>query len=220
MFTDAQIADFQAVLSAPRFATYLHATHEDRQKAIELYLWNTNVSCAFYFEIQFCELAVRNAAVEAIEIEFGQNWHLNKGFLYSLPVPRKGRGYQPRNDLTFCARTQPTAGKVVAELKLAFWQNLFIVGQDKRLWEPHLAQIFPHYDTSLSIAQARSEIYTNIHQIRILRNRIAHHEPIFKRDLAMDLQRIRSLIFWRRASTKDWIEEYGTASAWLQNRPT
>ena len=132
-FTVQQILDLEAVLSPPRFGTYLRETGGDRHKAMELYCWNTDISAAFYVMLQFCELAIRNGAVEAVEAEFGANWHLNRGFVYTLPKLNKGRGYQPQTDLQTCARRFPTAGKVVAELKFAFWQSLFVKGQQVRI---------------------------------------------------------------------------------------
>lgn len=118
----AQVDDLEGILSPPRFATYLRETGGDRVRAMQLYCWNTDISAAFYIMLQFCELAVRNGAVEALEVAFGANWHLNRGFRHTLPRLNNGRGYQPADDLHACARKFPTAGQVVAGLKFAFWQ--------------------------------------------------------------------------------------------------
>lgn len=218
-FTPQEIADLEAVLSAPRFATYLRETDGDRHGAMELYCWNTNVSSAFYVLLQFCELAVRNAAVEAIEKEFGENWHLNRGFAYSLKNPTKRNAYNPRNDLTQCAKRLPTAGKVVAELRFAFWQHLFVTAHDPRLWDQHFTDVFPGHDTTLTIAQARAQIYQDLDVLRRLRNRIAHHEPIFARDLDDDQKRTRRLISWRRPRTAAWLDTFETVTSTLRSRP-
>lgn len=69
--------------------------------------WNTDVSAAFCIMPQFCELSIRNGTVEAIQAVFGGNWHLNRGFTYTLPAPKKG--YRPREHLTDCAAKFPTA---------------------------------------------------------------------------------------------------------------
>ena len=216
-FTPQDIVDFEAVLSPPRFATYLREVAGDRHKALELYIWNTEVSASLFVLLQFCELSVRNAAVEAIEAEFGANWHLNRGFVYSLSAA-KGR-YQPRRDLTSCAAALPTAGKVVAELKFAFWQYLFVKSHDARLWTKHFAQIFPGYYTALSIDAARAQVYADLEAIRRLRNRIAHHEPIFSRNLSDDKDRIIRLVTWRRPAAAAWLAGFETATYLLANRP-
>lgn len=216
-FTHEQISDLEAILSPPRFGTYLRETGGNRHKAMELYCWNTNVSAAFFVILQFCELSIRNGAVEAVEKEFGANWHLNRGFVHTLP--KGNQRYQPGVDLKKCANRLPTAGKVVAELKLAFWQNLFVKGQQKRLWDSHFAVAFPRYERSLSVAQARSNMYTHIETIRKFRNRIAHHEPIFARNLDQDKDRIRQIIKWRRPGAAKWVDTFEQVSTLLANRP-
>lgn len=218
-FSSDQISDLEAVISAPRFATYLRAMGGDRNAAMALYCWNAELSAAFYVMIQFCELSIRNAAVEALEVEFGENWHLSKGFLYTLPVLRGGKGYQPRKDLEDCARRLPTAGKVVAELSFAFWQYLFVKGQDARLWRPHFDQVFPGRDLEQDIRDARGALHHDIEKIRRFRNRIAHHEPIFARDLPADFERVRKLVHWRRPRAAAWLSGVERVSGLLATRP-
>ena len=218
-FTTQQILDLEAVLSPPRFGTYLRATGGDRHRAMALYCWNTDLAAAFHVLLQFCEIGTRNGAVEAIEAEFGPNWHLNRGFYRTLPSLRSGRGYQPADDIAGRAQRQPTSGKVVAELKFSFWQYVFVKGQDRRLWDKHLRVAFPGISANLTVAQARAQIHGDIQEIRWFRNRIAHHEPIFSRDLGQDYRRIRRLIDWRRPSVATWLDGIETVSALIRSRP-
>lgn len=218
-FTEPQINDLEAVLSPPRFGTYLRATGGDRHRAMELYCWNIDVSAAFYVMLQYCELAIRNGTVQAIEAAFGANWHLNKGFRHTLPKLRGGRGYQPADDLESCAQKLPTAGKVVAELKFVFWQYMFVKGQQKRIWDPHFSTAFPAYEKNLPIGQARAQMHSDIEQIRIFRNRIAHHEPIFARNLPEDRDRIRRVVEMRRPAVAAWLDGTETVTALLKARP-
>jgi len=216
-FTPQQITDLEAVLSPPRFGTYLRTTAGDRHKAMELYCWNTNVSAAFFIMLQYCELSIRNGAVEAVESVFGANWHLNRGFAYTLAVPKGG--YRPRDDLTSCAAKLPTAGKVVAELKFAFWKHLFVKGQQARIWDAQLPAAFPGYNRCLTVAQARVSLFNDIDEVRKFRNRIAHHEPIFPRNLNLDYERIRRIIAWRRSGTASWLDGIEGVTVLLANRP-
>ena len=132
---------------------------------------------------------------------------------------RGGKGYQPRKDLADCAHRLPTAGKVVADLKFAFWQYLFVKGQDERLWRSHLDDAFPGRDQDLTIAQTRAALHQDIEAIRLFRNRIAHHEPIFARDLTEDKDRIARLIHWRRPGVAAWLSGIERVSALLAARP-
>lgn len=216
--SQTKVADLEQVLSPPRFATYLREAHGDRIRAMQLACWNTEVSAAFYVLLQFGELAIRNGAIEAIEAAFGANWHLNRGFWHSLPM-YKGRGYQPQADIQSCAARQPTAGKVVAELKFAFWQSLFVQGQDARLWQPHLRRAFPGAEAHLTVEQARGNLYADVEQVRRFRNRVAHHEPIFSRNLAADRDRIVKIVQWRRPGAAAWLTGIERVSGLLAARP-
>lgn len=216
-FTPPQITAFEALISAPRFGTYLREASGDRNLALRLYCWNADLSAAFYPLLQFAEVAVRNGAVEAIEKEFGANWHHNRGFKYSLPMKR-GR-YRPRDDLQSCAERLPTAGKVVAELKFVFWQYLFIAGQDRRLWNKHFFTAFPGADHTGSVADAREDLHNDIQAIRIFRNRIAHHEPIYGRDLPEEQRLIRKTIHSRRPEAAAWIDGFERITTLLAQRP-
>lgn len=220
IFPAGLINDLESVISPPRFSRYLIETGGNRDRAMQLYCWNSDVSAAFYYTLQFCELAIRNAAVEAIEAQFGGNWHLSLGFRHTLPVPPPGsRRYFAIRDLQACASNLPTSGKVVAELKFAFWGSLFVSAQDGRLWSPHLANIFPGLPHPISVSHAREKLYNDIETIRKLRNRIAHHEPVFSRNLADDHHRIMNIIHWRRPAAAQWLNGVEKISGLLNNRP-
>jgi len=53
--------------------------------------------------------------------------------------------------------------------------------------------------------QLREEVYDDLEQIRALRNRIAHHEPVFARNLRDDLGKIVALIEYRAKETANWM---------------
>src|SRR3546814_7776780 len=114
----------------------------DREKALALYEWNLDLSSALIVPLQVCEVAVRNGIAEAIEHVHGANWPWNNGFIRSLPRPKSKFRYNPANDLQSCAASLPTTGKIIAELKFAFWENIFTVGQDSRIRsEEHTSEL-------------------------------------------------------------------------------
>lgn len=125
--------------------------------------------------IHLCEIAVRNAASDAIEAVYGAQWPWSSGLRKALTNPL--HGYRPRQGLIDTASAHSTAGKVIAELKFAFWESIFTSRHDTRLWTPHLRRVFPNADNTISVPQVRSAIRAKLGHIRILRNRIAHHEP-------------------------------------------
>lgn len=135
----------------------------------------------------------------------------------SLPNP--SIGYNPRKDLMAARAGKGTTGKVIPELKFIFWQTIFTSRFDSRLWTHHLRTVLPHSDASKSIGQIRALIYAELEQLRKLRNRIAHHEPIFKRNLTDDLQKVHDLIAIRCPMTAAWMLRNQQTQALIASKP-
>lgn len=215
-FTHDEMHCLPGVLSAPRFATYLAEKNGDKEAALELYLWNLRLSSAFFVPLQICEVSVRNSIVAAIEKSYGANWPWERGFEISLRNPPTG--YSPRRDL-LGLRSLPTSGKIVAELKFIFWEKMFTHGHDGAIWNAHFRTVFPHTDPAKSVQILRKEGNDTLFAIRDLRNRIAHHEPIFRRPIQQEYDRIRSVILWTDPVAADWVDKVQTVSDLIAQRP-
>lgn len=215
-FTHDEIHALPNIFSAPRFATYLAEKNGHKVEALELYKWNLEVSCAFLVPLQICEVSVRNAISEGIELTYGANWPFEQSFEISLPNPH--RAYSPRANL-LQHRNEPTAGKVVAELKFVFWERMFTRRHDSTIWNPYLRAVFPNANAGKSVQELRAEAYHALFAIRDLRNRIAHHEPIFRRNLQEEYDRIKKVIGWRSAVAADWLDKFETVTPHIANKP-
>lgn len=202
------IQSIRMALSVARMSSYEKAFKPGYEidAPLNLYAWNAEVSAAFLAPLHICEVVVRNAIADAIEAQYGERWPWSAGFERSLPDP--ANGYSQRKDLCNARRNQLTTGKVIPELKFAFWQKLLSQRHDMRLWNRYLTTIFPNIDSSLAVAQQRQALFEQLEKVRKLRNRIAHHEPIFTRDLRADYLTIRRLIDLRCRFTAEWMEEY------------
>jgi len=205
-------------LSTARISTYENAVGNtlDSSSALELYAWNAQVSGALLTPLHICEVVIRNAVSDALTSVYGDRWAWQQGFERSLK--NKGK-YNPRQDLLRTRSNIQTIGKLIPEMKFVFWQKMFISHHDGRLWNQHLMQIFPNLDSTKSIAQLRTDIYNELEEIRTLRNRIAHHEPIFTRNLENDFQKIINLVRFRCSSTADWLLINQQALALIQSKP-
>ena len=64
-------------------------------------------------------------------------------------------------------------GKVIAELTFAFWKRLYSSEYEYQLWRPTLKRTFPNKNLKRSHVSAQLEV---VYQMR---NRLAHHEPVF-----------------------------------------
>lgn len=216
-FSNEQLSNIPHIISAPRFATYLQYCCNDRTKALKLYQWNLQLSSAFVIPIHLLEVSIRNAVVEALENIHTSNWPWTQGFIRSLPNPTST--YSPRKDLMSVARREPTMGKVVAELKFVFWEKMFTTRHDARIWNDHLKVILPYSPTAMTVSQIRSCIYNDIGQIRELRNRIAHHEPIFSRNTIDDYNKILKMISWRNKVTSEWMDSFQLVTKLIAEKP-
>ena len=216
----ATIDAVRAALSPARMGTYEVAAGlqgDDDLSALILYAWNAQVSGALLSPLHICEVVVRNAVADALEAIYGASWPWSPTFERSLPDPLQG--YSPRRDLQSARRAAPTAGKVIPELKFVFWQKMFTSRYDTRVWDHHLRRVMPNLDPVKTIPELRKDIYSDLEKVRLLRNRIAHHEPIFTRALGEDYQIIHALIGRRCAVTAGWLHSNQTATAIIAAKP-
>ncbi|MGU7769865.1 hypothetical protein ACV229_06760 [Burkholderia sp. MR1-5-21] len=207
-------------LSRPRMATFdaIARPADDHDLAsLQLYAWNAAVSGALLPVLHVCEVVIRNAVSDVLDTVYGANWPWSASFERSLPAPRVG--YNPQADLQAARRNVRTVGKVIPELKFVFWQRMFTARNDARLWNGHLQRVFPNLDPGVAVAVHRQTIYNHLEDIRKLRNRIAHHEPIFNRSLAHDYAAIMTLVDFRCNFTAMWLSQSQTALAVIKAKP-
>ncbi|MBD7917989.1 hypothetical protein H9657_06815 [Cellulomonas sp. Sa3CUA2] len=204
-------------LSRARSATYLRAAAQDQAAAVDLYGWNARVSAALILPAHFAEVSVRNAVDDALSSVYGERWPWSDGFYRTLPAPG-GRVYKPRDDLAANRARYGTTGKVVADLKFVFWQTMFTARHDGRLWSRNIVRSFPNAG-QIDPKALRGRIYDDLEVVRRLRNRLAHHEPVFARDLADDLRRMLELVDLRCTATGVWLRDMEDVTALLRRRP-
>lgn len=208
-------------ISRPRISTYEAACPQNAEKsdnALTLYAWNARVSAAMLAPLHLCEVVTRNAVSDALESVYGARWPWSSGFEQSLPSSRGG-GYDPSRDLFNARRRQTSTGKVIPELKFVFWQKLFTSRFQQRIWTPHIKGVFPNLPANKTEVECRTIIYDELESIRKLRNRIAHHEPIFSRNLLGDYTRICSLVQYRCVDTESWMKSNQNSLQEIQTRP-
>lgn len=216
-FTPEEQARIAATISAPRLGRYLQACQGDLPATLRLYQWNLEISAALFLPLQMLEVTIRNAVSEAIEAAYGPDWTHNRTFAVSLKAPAKT--FNPRQHLTEVAGRHTVPSKVVADLNFIFWQKMFVKGLDSALWKPHLRTVFPHMPPDRTIQQVRASLHDRLEVLRMLRNRVAHHEPIFDRDLRHDLHLIDTLINYRCQHTVNWMRRIEQVSALLAQQP-
>lgn len=175
--------------SAPRLDAYAQATGYDAPAAERLYWWNVEISGAFYGPLHCLEVALRNALHDELRSAYARDdwWSV-------APLQANGMRMvaEARDKCGRRGRGSGSADDIVAELPFGFWISLLSNNRhsqyDRRLWVPSLHRAFPHY------RGRRRDLHDNLETMRLLRNRIMHHEPIHHRDLASDHRKIYRLI--------------------------
>ena len=116
--------EIQRTLSSARFGSYRSVT-DSADRALELYLWNAEVSAALLVPLHFCEVVIRNGIVEALVQVYSSQWPWSDGFRRSLT---DSSHFSPKKELINKAGRFTTTGKIVSELKEALiksWQAEF-----------------------------------------------------------------------------------------------
>ncbi|WP_298967635.1 hypothetical protein [uncultured Methylobacterium sp.] len=167
---------FIASTSHPRFSRYLSASGGDEMRAIAVYRWNTRLSQALYPTPQAWEICLRNRLSGFLSWKYGQSWiYQDQRMLRQSTQPDRARLVEARcrQEVLRTVKQAPSSA-VIADLSADFWVSLLSRHYTvPHVWRHNLARIFP-LDASLDQRAAWS-----ICNDLLLRNRIAHHEPIF-----------------------------------------
>lgn len=206
----------EKTISISRFTTYRNAVIASTGvdcgiKALSLYEWNANLSSDFLFPLHIYEVVLRNAISEAIAKRYGTDWPINTVFQNSLAYKNK------RELLSIVSNNYQGLGKVLPELKLSWWEEMLTRRHDGRIWNVHIQTAFPNAD-NLTAAQIRTLLKEACFVIRKIRNRIAHHEPIFNHNKLFDIYPlIETTVAMRCKETKIWLDEIEKVNNLLLN---
>lgn len=170
--------EFEHIISPERMGRYVQAMEGDTRKAMTLYRLNLKLSQEFFTVVSCLEISLRNAIDRHYTTIHGTDWLrdsiLSKGF------------YNRRN----CGKTPYIIGralrrlkkyshsKLLAEMDFGFWRYAFGRHQYRAAGQS-LLDVFPNKPLSTSDIQYNNTyVFGKLEKINMLRNRLAHHEPI------------------------------------------
>ncbi len=193
-YSEEEILAIEKSLSPNRFNSYVVQAKGDRNKAILLYERNTELSEALFGVIQGLEITLRNSIHRTLQRDTGfDGWydhiHLEKSESDALRFAK---------DIVQKHHRPVTAPRVIAQLSFGFWVRLTAGSYEKTLWVPYLHKVFPP-------KMSRSFLNNRLLKIKELRNGIAHHERISKRDLERDYKNILETISWLSPIVSNWV---------------
>lgn len=131
-----------------------------------------------YIPLSILEVALRNSIDRLLSEKIREDWHEDVNF---LTVDSRQKIEQAKELLT--KRGENTIKqKVIAELSLGFWVNLFKKPYDKKLRINDLKRVFPNLPPRDKKFIKREIIYKELNHIRNFRNKVFHYEKVINRD--------------------------------------
>ncbi|MBL7664987.1 MAG: Abi family protein [Bacteriovoracaceae bacterium] len=180
------------LLSDKRLDGYRGGTRNDLQMILHRYNYNIELSNEFYPFLSIFEVAFRNS----LHLSWGKhfqdsNWICNYK-KYSLAIIETSKIEDAIDELT--NKRKPINGDgLIAELNLGFWVNLF----DHRYLEINKKTIKDSFPNATNKQRDIFRIKSQLNDIRNLRNRIFHHEPIWNWNNLEDfLNNLKNFILW------------------------
>lgn len=202
-----------ALLSEARFGRYLDRYEGQRHLALRLYTWNLAASSALWGPVHVLEIAVRNAVHDRLVERTG------RGDWWADSHVRLCRNEQEAIDSAIATLQRrgtenPSSDQVVAATSFGLWVGLtgegvprdHLLSYETTFWQPRLQHAFPHRGE-----RRRKYIHARLDAVRVLRNRIAHHEPIYRSPLQRLYDDILEIAAMIDPCAREFIENHGRA---------
>jgi cytosine deaminase len=194
-YNDHQLGILERALSTDRLAPYYVQARGDSWVAIRLYECNTKLSEALYGVVQALEVLLRNKIHSQLEAHTGvADWYDRVRFL----DPERNEVENAKRSIADRG-VSVTPGRVVAELNFGFWLRLFSGQYEKEFWVKHLRKLY-------SATRQRKAVHDRLMQIKTLRNRIAHHETLIRRNPQKDYRDLLEAIGWLSPIVPAWVK--------------
>ncbi|WP_329420228.1 hypothetical protein OG810_14235 [Streptomyces sp. NBC_01693] len=206
----------QQRLAPARLQPYTAAAGSPRA-GIRLYQWNVEVSGALYEALHVIEVVLRNALHEQLsQLQLkrhgGGSW-LDSPFPELTDRARSDIDQARRRAQEEIARKQspplrggavqrivPSEGDIVAQLSFGFWRYLLASRYTHTLWLDALRHAFPELTP-----QTLAHVEGPVKRLHLLRNRVAHLEPVYSNNIALDMQNMTTLLGYLCPRTQAWF---------------
>lgn len=166
---------FDTAISQPRFARYLYACHNNKDKALELYRGNIELSRQMYGVLGIFEIILRNSIDRHFLLLKGDEWLAQTvsdgGYFDSSPGCEDSFHYV--QEAIYKLNKEYTHDRLIAKMSFGFWVYQFARHEYAAAGNT-LINIF----VNRPFGTPQKQIYHSLLKINDIRNRIAHHEPI------------------------------------------
>ena len=173
--------DLGIALAPDRLAAYQPTAGGDLEM-VTTYFWNVALCQDLYLALGAVEVAMRNGIHNALFAHTGhEDWYDQIALL-----PREQRKIDNAKHAIQGARKTIVPGRVVSGVTFEFWTSLLSKGTGPNgygrvLWSPNNAALIRRAFPLLPVPNDnRGYVHRRFNTIRILRNRVSHHEPIWR----------------------------------------
>ncbi len=203
----AYVGPFVDAISHARLSNYrTFFSPADDNETLGLYQWNDDVSGSLFRAMSLLEIVLRNQFHKALGSRYGavgptggKDWfnHLtlnpdSRDKVKKITHRKRHGTWLPRNPM-------PSPDDVVSKLTFGFWSHLLDVTTDATgqslKWGDILVDVLPGHRMRLPTQWKQSErdaLFARLDLCNEVRNRIAHHEPIWKLGPLMQEARART----------------------------
>ena len=209
------LSAIESTISPARLHRYLPSTSVDKNLALRTYVWNARLCEALYLPVQIAEITIRNAIFKAVEKHYGSACFNNTAFIQNLPdrLRRELEATKKKEQKTYGSKT--TNNHIISGLSFGFWVQLLTKKFDNHLWPQHFPTSFPQLPPGVT----REALHTKANDLRLFRNRIAHHKPVFDRSPSKEFNSLLELTGWVCEETKWLIKQTNRVSRTINQRP-
>ena len=174
-------SEFEDIFSAERTNRYLLAMHNNTRKAMTLYRDNLHLAQEMFAVINCFEVALRNAIDKHLTARLGANWlrdAVMPGGIFDHPQMRETQRIVRKVYDKLVTEGAYTHSQLLSNMEFGIWKYMFSAPQFRATGRT-LLSVFPNKPTSTPTIQYNNTfIFNELDKINMLRNRIAHHEPI------------------------------------------
>lgn len=197
------------ILSRDRLSKYHDLAAGNKEQAYKLYAVNTAVSESLYTPLQMLEVALRNAFHRVLTDRYGNFWVYEPGVITDTFQRQKIK--ETTQDL-IAQKKKLTPSGIVAGLTFGFWTSLLNRKYENTLWRQCIFSVFRG-----TFSTCR-EVNGVLVPIRILRNRIAHHEPIIHWNLPKHYENILRITDCLSSDAARWTKAHSRFPELFESR--
>lgn len=179
---------FEQIVSKPRLDSYRTYWKVDPQAAVGLYMWNVEVSAEMGKLLQHLEVALRNNIHRELSLHVTGNASTSTAWWQVGWVAGQltNDAWNSINTVySKAAPATPGPDEVISRLTFGFWPNM--LNWTAKQATVRMPAILPGHPMSQlganpdwSNKKARREGLQDYFELKDMRNRIAHHEPLWK----------------------------------------